>query len=162
MYIEIDYQFRLGGLMTNTEKQLFGDYIKSTGLRETTQRSVVLEAFLATMDHVSVEDMFRILKDDNQKVGYATVYRTMKLIAECGLAREVMFNDGIIRFEHTLGRSHHHHLICTDCGKVIEFESKTLDVGEEEVLKEYGFKHISHHFKIFGLCRKCQKKTVND
>lgn len=145
--------------MRSNEEQIFDEYIHSTGLRETEQRKRVLETFLATAEHVSVEDMYRIVNEKSRKVGYATVYRTMKLIAESGLADEVVFNDGIARFEHRLGRKHHHHLVCTDCGKVIEFESTAMDKGELEILAKYKFEQTSHHYKIFGLCRKCQGES---
>ena len=151
--------FVSGEDMRSHEEQLFDEYIRSAGLRETEQRKRILAAFLSTSEHVSVEDMYRIVNEKGRKVGYATVYRTMKLIADCGLADEVAFNDGIARFEHRLGRKHHHHLVCTGCGKVIEFESSSMDKGEREILAKYDFKEISHHYKIFGLCRKCQRES---
>ncbi|MCP4568792.1 MAG: transcriptional repressor [FCB group bacterium] len=145
--------------MRSNEEQIFDEYIRSTGLRETEQRKRVLKTFLATTEHVSVEDMYRIVNEKSRKVGYATVYRTMKLIAESGLAVEVVFNDGIARFEHRLGRKHHHHLVCTNCGKVIEFESTAMDRGEQEVLAKYKFRQTSHHYEIFGFCRECQSES---
>ena len=143
--------------MGKNEKEIFRDFIRSTGFRETAQRNMILDRFLKTEGHVSVADLHRILNRRGRKVGYATVHRTMKLIAECDLAREVMFDDGVVRFEHVYGHKHHHHLFCTRCKKVIEFSSKTIDEGEKAILKRYGFKMESHRYEIFGLCKNCQK-----
>jgi Fur family ferric uptake transcriptional regulator len=120
----------------------------------------VLDTFLKTEDHLSVEDLYRLVNKKG-RVGYATVHRTMKLITECGLAREVMFDDGICRFEHSHRHEHHHHLVCTHCRKVIEFTSDVIDRGEEAVLKKYGFKMESHQYKVFGICGECQREMNN-
>lgn len=143
--------------MGSEEQKIFGDYIRSEGLRETGQRMDILRAFLNAGDHVSAEDIYRLVNRKQRKVGFTTVYRTMKLIAGCGLAREVMFDDGISRFEHTYGRKHHHHLICTRCKKVIEFSSKTMDVAEKALLKKHDFELQYHQYEIFGLCRECRE-----
>lgn len=144
--------------MTIEPRQQFDEYIRSMGLKETSQRNLILKTFLSTDEHVSVDDIYRLLRRRKNSVGYATVSRTMKLISGCGLAREISFNDGIQRFEHIHGRTHHHHLICTACKKVIEFESKALNEGEKAIIKKYGFKHQFHHFKIFGICSDCRRK----
>ena len=145
--------------MVFEEKQVFSEYIRSAGLKTTAQRDLVLDAFLRTRQHVSVEELYQIVNRRKRRVGYATVYRTIKLIADCGLAREVMFNDGVSRFEHTFGRQHHHHLVCTDCQKVIEFTSRDMDKAEQVILTKYGFKPQLHSYKIFGLCRECRAKS---
>lgn len=144
--------------MRTDAKQIFDDYIHSSGLRETSQRYHILDAFLDSKKHVSVEDLHRILTGRNRRVGYVTVYRTMKLIADCGLAREVVFDDGISRFEPTLNREHHHHLVCARCKKVIEFSSETLEKVEREILGKYNFEAHSHTYEIFGLCSNCRRK----
>ena len=145
--------------MAIAEIQVFDDYIQSSGLKETAQRKIVLDAFLKTEKHVSVHDLYLIISKRKRKVGYATVHRTMKLIADCGLAREVMFNDGVSRFEHLYKHKHHHHLVCMRCKKVIEFVSKLIDREEKTILKRYGFQLQSHRYELFGLCRECRKKA---
>ncbi len=142
------------------ERQIFNDYIKSEGLKGTSQRAAVLDVFLGTEGHVSVDDMHRMLSRRKLKVGYATVHRTMKLIAQCGLARQVRFNDGITRFEHQYMHEHHHHLVCTQCGKVIEFNSDRIDDAEKIILRKYGFLMHSHRYDVFGLCKECQNKKA--
>jgi len=143
--------------MVEGERQIFGDYIKAAGLKVTAQRTCILDAFLSTDKHVSVEDVYFLANRDKRRVGFATVWRTMKLIADSGLAREVAFDDGISRFEHTHGKSHHHHLICTRCKAVIEFTSKEMDRVERSLAREYDFEPESHRFEIFGLCKKCRR-----
>ncbi len=145
-------------MSSKAEKEIFDSFIRSRGLRSTIQRNKVLEVFLNTEDHVSVEELYRIVNRGRRKVGYATVYRTMKLIKECGLGREVVFDDGIARFEHSYEHEHHHHLICTRCRKVIEFTSEAMEKAESMILEEFGFKMESHHYKIYGVCRDCLRK----
>ncbi len=145
--------------MRTEERQIFGEYIKSEGLKETAPRNRILNAFLNSEDHVSAEDIYLLVNRGKRKVGFTTVYRTMKLISDCGLAREVMFDDGIARFEHTLGRKHHHHLICTRCRKVIEFTSKTMEDAEQALLKKNEFELQYHKYEIFGLCKACREQV---
>jgi Fur family ferric uptake transcriptional regulator len=144
--------------LSSSEKEIFNRFIKTQGLRGTAQRDTVLDAFLGTQDHVSVEELYRIIDRGRKKVGFATVYRTMKLITECGLAREVVFDDGVARFEHSYKHEHHHHLICTKCRSVIEFTSEAMDEAENMILEEFGFKMESHQYKIYGICRSCLRK----
>jgi Fur family ferric uptake transcriptional regulator len=145
----------LGEPLLNEEKEIFAEFLKAQGLRDTTQRGRILDVFLRTEKHVSVEDLYRIINRSKSRVGYATVHRTMKLMAECGLAREVVFDDGVARFEHSYRHKHHHHLICTRCRKVIEFSSDAMEKAEKAILDRYGFEMESHHYKIYGLCREC-------
>jgi Fur family ferric uptake transcriptional regulator len=158
--IENEFQFRFEDTRLRTQaREIFDRYIRASGLKGTTQRIFVLDAFLDARKHVSIEDLHRILAGRNRRVGYVTVYRTMKLIADSGLAREVVFDDGVSRFEPVLDRKHHHHLVCKRCGKVIEFSSETLEKMERELLKKYNFDSHSHHYEIFGLCSQCRGKN---
>lgn len=146
--------------MVEGERRIFGDYIKAEGLKATAQRNHVLDAFLSTDKHVSVEDVYLLANRGKRRVGFATVWRTMKLIADCGLAREVAFDDGVSRFEHTHGKSHHHHLICTRCKAVIEFTSAEMDAVEQAIAESHEFVPQSHRFEIFGLCKNCRRKRA--
>jgi len=141
----------------SSEKQRFESYVRSSGLKFTCQRELVLEAFLQIEEHVSVDDLYQMIRRDYRNVGYATVHRTMKLICDSGLAREVVFDDGVSRYEHS-HHSHHHHLVCTECRKIIEFESPEMERGEQKILKEYGFAMQFHRCELFGLCRDCQSR----
>ncbi len=146
--------------MAVDERDIFGRFLRSRDLRGTNQRGKVLDVFLSTEDHVSVDDLYRIIHGKGErKVGYATVHRTMKLITECGLAREVAFDDGVVRYEHSYRHEHHHHLVCTRCRKVIEFTSEAIERAEKAVLEKYDFEMESNHYKIYGLCRECARQA---
>jgi Fur family ferric uptake transcriptional regulator len=87
------------------------------------------------------------------------VYRTLKLLTECGVAFERRFGDGLTRYELADEESHHDHLICVECGTIIEFEEPRIDQIEEEIAKRHGFALRSHKHEMYGVCADCQKKT---
>lgn len=109
------------------EFEILDDFIEKKGLRYTLQREKVLDIFLSTEIHVSCEQLYKLVKRKNPRIGYTTVYRTMKLLSESGLCEEMDFGDGIIRFEHKYGHYHHDHLVCTKCGKFIEVNNPDIE-----------------------------------
>jgi Fur family ferric uptake transcriptional regulator len=88
----------------------------------------------------------------------ATVYRTMKLLSESGLAHARNFGDGQTRYEAAVGKHHHDHLICTRCGTIVEFENDRIETMQEAVARKHGFKVTSHKMELYGLCRNCQRE----
>lgn len=142
------------------EKQIFLEHIQKTGLRKTAQRDLILEIFLRTEEHLSSEDLYWLVQKQDQSVGHTTVYRTLKLLTEAGLAREVRFGDGKTYYEHHYNREHHDHMICTDCGKVIEFYSAELEALQDVMAEKYGFKLTHHSLRILGVCSDCQNKEI--
>ena len=140
------------------EKQIFTEYIQKSGLRHTAQRDVILEIFLRTEAHLSSEDLYWLVQKEDSSVGHTTVYRTLKLLTDAGLAREVRFGDGKSYYEHHYNHEHHDHMICTECGKVVEFFSPEIESLQETVAAEYGFRLTHHSMRILGLCGICQKK----
>ncbi len=140
------------------EKQIFTEYIQKSGLRHTAQRDVILEIFLRTEAHLSSEDLYWLVQKEDQSVGHTTVYRTLKLLTEAGLAREVRFGDGKTYYEHHYEHAHHDHMICTECGKVIEFFSAEIEALQDEMADKFGFKPTHHSLRILGLCEDCQKR----
>ncbi len=141
-----------------TEKQIFSEHIQKAGLRHTAQRDLILDMFLKTEEHLSSEDLYWLVHKEDSSVGHTTVYRTLKLLTEAGLAREVRFGDGKSYYEHHYNHEHHDHMICTGCGKVVEFFSPEIEALQETVAAEYGFKLTHHSMRILGLCDVCQKK----
>ena len=89
---------------------------------------------------------------------YATVYRTLKLLTECGVAFERKFGDGLTRFELADDESHHDHLICVDCSKIVEFEEPEIEGLQARVAARYGFMLKSHKHEMYGSCADCQAK----
>ncbi len=137
--------------------QLFERFIADRGLKSTRQRSLILETFFGLDGHLSVEELWEKVRRVNSRVSVATVYRTMKLLAESGLATARNFGDGHTRYEAMEGRVHHDHLICTSCEQIVEFENDQIERLQELVAKKHGFKVTSHKMELYGLCRACQK-----
>ena len=139
------------------EIEIFEKFIRSRGLRYTSQREAVLEAFLSTEKHVSVDELYRIVGKKDRGIGYTTVYRTMKLLSGCGLCEEADFGDGIIRYEHKYGHDHHDHLICMKCGMATEVVKQEIEELQNELARKHRFMPVRHKLEIFGICKKCSK-----
>lgn len=140
------------------EKEIFFDHLKRAGFKRTAQRELILDVFLKTEGHSSAEDLYHIVKEQDPAVGFTTVYRTLKLLAECGLARQERLGDGRTRYEHMYNHQHHDHLICTACGELIEFYSELIEKKQDEIARRYNFRPTHHSLRIFGVCAACQAK----
>ena len=138
------------------EKEIFLEHIQSAGLRRTAQRDLILETFLRTEEHLTSEDLHLLIHKKDPSVGLTTVYRTLKLLTEAGLAREVGFGDGKTYYEHHYNHEHHDHMICTECGKVIEFFSPEIESLQEEMASNFGFLPTHHSLRMWGVCAECQ------
>ena len=134
------------------------DYMSQHGLRSTEQRRIVTEQFFASDGHLSIEDLLEMVRVEEPGIGYATVYRTLKLLKECGLAFERHFGDGVSRYEVAWEDEHHDHLICIDCEKIIEFEDERIEALQRDVAEQHGFKLVRHKLELYGLCPDCQNK----
>ncbi len=138
------------------EKGLLLEHIQKTGLRRTAQRDLILEIFLSTEEHLTSEDLYTLVHKKDPNVGLTTVYRTLKLLTEAGLAREVGFGDGKTYYEHHYNHEHHDHMICTECGKVIEFFSPDIEALQDQMASNFGFKPTHHSLRMWGVCSACQ------
>ena len=133
-----------------------GAYIERKGLKHSRQRDLIAEAFFGAEGHVTVEDLVARARRDDPRVSVATVYRTMKLLVECGLASARQFGDGQTRFEPTAGREHHDHLICTSCGTIVEFANPRIEALQDLVAQEHGFEVERHKLELYGICARCR------
>ena len=140
------------------EKELFQHHIQRAGLKRTAQRDLIVDVFLNTEDHLSSEEMSRLVRAKDPSIGQTTVYRTLKLLTEAGLAREVRFGDGLTRYERNHKFPHHDHMICTECGSNIEFFSAELRAIQEAIAARHHFKTTQHSLRIFGVCADCQRR----
>jgi Fur family ferric uptake transcriptional regulator len=138
-------------------QSIFQDHLKRVGLKQTGQREVILRAFLDTRDHLSTDELYRLVKKKDEGIGFTTVYRTLKLLAECGLASEVAFNDGVTRYEAVFNRRNHHHMVCTECGASVEFFSADIERIEHEIGRKHKYNTTRHTFQVYGICEACQK-----
>ena len=118
MQKRIDDQPTLSREMVREAQGILLAHLKKVGLKHTSQRDAILQTFLETREHLSLNQLHRLVRQKDERIGFTTVYRTLKLLAECGLASEVAFHDGIARYEHQYNRRSHHHMVCTECGKL--------------------------------------------
>ena len=134
----------------------FEEFLNSRGLRLTRQRQQIVKSFLAKKEHVSAEELYLQVKKTAPEIGYTTVYRTLKLLAEADLAHARNFQDGFSRYEPAHHVEHHDHLVCRKCGSITEFTNEHIEKTQKNVAREHGFKITDHTLDIYGLCRDCQ------
>ena len=139
-------------------KREFEQFVAQQGLRRTGQRDQVLNVFLDTERHLTVQELYDVVREKHRGIGYATVARTVKLMCQSGVCRQVDFGDGSLRYEHKYGHGHHDHLICLKCGRFEEIYSPKLEKIQDELVSKYGYIQENHKLDIFGLCPKCAKE----
>lgn len=137
------------------EKKVFRQYLADQGLKSTQQREIILDEFLR-LEHPSTEDLYLSLRRKHPNIGYATVHRTLKLFAECGIATIRNFGDGAQRFETCTEDEHHDHMVCTKCGLIIEFENSQIEKLQEQVAASHAFEVSDHRLELYGLCQNCR------
>ena len=135
----------------------FSEFLKHQGLRITPQRLKILHAFLKTEEHVSMEELFLLVRKSDNTVGQVTVYRTLKLLCEAGIASAVNFEEGLVRYEQC-DLHHHDHLVCEKCGRKIEFVNEAIEQLQEAVCREHDFLPTAHHMVLYGICSACRNK----
>jgi Fur family transcriptional regulator, ferric uptake regulator len=140
-------------------RALLSTHMAKKGLRSTDQRRLIVETFFKSPNHVSIEELLAQVRSQDARVGYATVYRTLKLLTECGVALERRFGDGLARYELADDASHHDHLICIECGAIVEFEEPRIERLQEAVAETHGFDLRSHKHELYGVCADCQRKV---
>ena len=133
-------------------------WIAERGLKATRQRDVIVDAFFSEPGHLSVEELVEKARRRDPSIGAATVYRTMKILAEAGLASVRHFEGGQTRYEAALDRHHHDHLICTSCHNIFEFENERIEELQESVAAEHGFTVTHHKLELYGLCKNCRQR----
>ncbi len=143
--------------MKALKKKTFRDFMAKERLKSTRQRDLILDYFLSSPPHLSIEELYRKLRARHPGIGYATVCRTLKLFAQAGIAHEINFGDGQTRYEHVAAGEHHDHLVCTSCGTIAEFENKTIEELQNAVADSHGFIINSHKLELYGICAKCRK-----
>ena len=143
---------------TVTEAQ-FQELLRTKNLKFTRQRRAVFQELMQSPEHRECEEIFNALHDVGLRVSRATVYRTMDLLVESGLARKLTLGSEPIRYERLLKAQHHDHLICVKCGQIAEFVDEVIESRQEEVCRNQEFKPIRHVHQIFGLCSRCNAES---
>ncbi len=134
-------------------ERMLARYMAERGLKSTRQRSLILSTFFQVGGHLNVEELLLRVRELDPKVSAATVYRTMKLLTESGVAHARHFGDGQTRFE--LATDHHDHLICTHCGRIVEFEDEEIEALQLAVARRHGFTVVDHKMELYGRCSSC-------
>lgn len=142
--------------METVEEKKFGMFLENEGLKFTPERRLVLHEVFKNHDHFEAEDIVISARNSGSRVSRASVYRTLPLLVESGLLREVTSLEKHSHYEHVLGHDHHDHLICTNCGKTIEFSEHRIEDLQDRICRELGFTPKSHKLEIFGLCEECR------
>jgi Fur family ferric uptake transcriptional regulator len=138
------------------EQRALSRYLERHNLKQTKQREAILETFLGATGHITSEEIFERVRKEHSSIGYTTVYRTMKLLCDAGLAHERHFDDGVTRYE--IPHEHHDHLICVRCGAIVEFECQMIESAQDDIADRYGFDLLRHRHELYGHCPKCREK----
>jgi Fur family ferric uptake transcriptional regulator len=139
--------------------------LQRKGLKTTAQRRLITEVFFDPQfrqDHPTVDTLYRQVKSRDQSVGFATVYRTMKLLVECGLASPRQLHDNQTRYEPESPGEHHDHLICLDCGHIFEFENEEIEALQAREAARHGFVVAEHRMVLYGRCQRdpCERRAA--
>lgn len=135
-------------------------YMSENGLRSTDQRRLIIDTVFESPSHLTVDQLLEVVRRVDPKVGYATVYRTMKMLADSGVVEESRFGDGFTRYELSDDNSHHDHIICLDCGAIQEFEEPLIEELQIRVAKRFNFQIESHKHELYARCQdpQCPKR----
>ena len=139
------------------EEKVLEDYISTKNLKHSKQRQEILDIFLSLDRHLTAEELYRLARKRYPSIGFATIYRTLKLLCEAGLCRELKFDDGTTRYEHLYEHRHHDHLICTKCGRFVEVVDTGIEDLQERLFKRHGFYPQRHRMELYGVCKKCKQ-----
>ncbi len=143
-----------------TNKALFRDYIKDENLKNTKQRNYILQILLREKKHLSANELYQLVRKKYPSIGYATIYRTLKLLYKSGLCRQLKLEDGKTKYEHSYAQEHHDHLICLNCGKIIEVFDNQIELLQLRLAKKYEFDVKNHKMELYGFCNKCKKENL--
>lgn len=150
-------------ICTSEDIQRITSKLKKSGYKLTPQRQAIVDTILDSVGkHLTVEEIFDIVKKKRPEIGLATVYRTIVLMHEENLVTRLDLKDGTARYELTREDEHHthHHLVCIKCSQVLEFMDDLLDPIEEEIGKKYNFRVLDHSLKFYGICNECAKEET--
>ncbi len=140
------------------ERRVFVEFLKRRGLKTTRERTALFDEIFSAHRHFDADDLVEKMRERGKKISRATVYRTLELLHECGLVGRVRLNEEKYRYERLRKGEHHDHLVCTGCGRVIEFVEPRIEQLQEEVCSRHDFAASTHSHQIWGLCAPCRKR----
>lgn len=133
-------------------RELLAKHMRENNLKRTRQREVILDTFLSIEGHTTIDGLLAAVQQVYPAVGYATVYRSLRLFVAAGVASERHFGDGPALYEPAELDDHHDHLICNSCGRIFEFEDAVIEERQEVVAAQFGVRLTSHRMMLFGEC----------
>lgn len=143
------------------EARVLDEHLKREGLNRSARRDVVVNIFLSSDKHLSVDDLYNLVRRRSPGIGRTTVYRTLKLLESAGLAQALVLK-GETFFERELNRRHHDHFICNVCSAIFEFTSDEIEALQEEEARKIGFRIEGHKHQVFGTCAKCLAQSTKE
>lgn len=146
---------RIGEDLIRTAENVFREFLRDRGLKYTGERREIVQFVMRSNEHFEAEQLFFDIRQSARKVGKATVYRTLKLLVECGIVKEVHFSNKQVHYEHTYGQDPHDHMVCRRCGRIIEFDAADVVRLRNALAAQRRFHVLSHRFQIIGLCETC-------
>ncbi len=135
------------------------EYLAKHNLKQTKQRKLIVEFFLSMKNHVDAEELYELARKKGTNIGLATIYRTLNLLKDAGLVDQSSFVNGRAVYEILEPGTHHDHLVCTKCGKVIEFSNDKIEELQIEVARTHGFRLSSHRLDLYGTCASCSRES---
>ncbi len=142
-------------MKASKKMEILKAYLEQKGLKSTSQRDFIASTFFKTNTHISLDELLKKVKRKHPGIGYATVYRTMKILTDSGLAIARHFGDGQTRYENIPEDGHHDHIICIKCSKIAEFHNQKIEQLQNETAKKLGFKILNHKLELYGYCSDC-------
>lgn len=146
--------------MRTRERDIFRKYLERRGLKLTAERQAVFDQLFARHEHVEADEILVRLRARGKKISRATIYRTLELLVDSGIVGRVRIGEMGYRYERLRAGEHHDHLICNECGRVIEFFEPRIESLQDDVCERYGFLALSHSHQMRGICRQCRPRAV--
>jgi Fur family ferric uptake transcriptional regulator len=165
LWVRYEYHYQKGILMKNFETMSYDELLKefkkilkANALKFTKQREAILSTLYNNPQHFTSENLYLLVKEKHPElnIGIATVYRTLSLLEENGLVSSISLGTEGKKYE-IANKPHHDHLICTVCGKIVEFENEQIEKLQQQVAEENGFVLTDHLMQLYGVCSECQK-----
>lgn len=146
--------------MNTREREIFRKYLEKHGLKLTAERQALFEELFARHEHLEADELLMRLRAKHKKISRATIYRTLDLLVDSGIVGRVRIGESGYRYERMRAGDHHDHLICNECGRVIEFREPRIESLQDEVYDRYGFVPLSHSHQLRGICKRCRPRAI--
>jgi Fur family ferric uptake transcriptional regulator len=148
--------------MEKRELQIFRKYLERRGLKLTSERRLLFDEIFERHEHLEADELLVRLRSKHKKISRATIYRTLELLVDSGIVGRVRIGEAGYRYERLRAGDHHDHIICDQCGRVIEFFEPRIEALQDEVAERHGFILLSHSHQMRGICKRCRPRTKSD